>query len=102
MNTYRRNTKILFTVLAMLILMMFTIIGYVAGQPIKAEPNTVTNFYCEIAGEWSNHHFDIRSATTYGTEGMWRITYRDSGESTIYLQRRGEDCRVITLPTPAK
>lgn len=102
MDTIRqRNTMLLFC-LVVVIMLYAAITLAINKMPAPPVLNSVTNFYCEMRGVWSNHHFDIKSAVTYGTEGMWRITYRDSGESTMYLQRPGEDCRVLTLPKPDK
>ena len=100
MRTRTINTLLLFSATLTLILLS-TALAIALNKPAKAEPNTVTNFICESRGEWSNEHYNVRDAK-YRESGEWLITYRDSGKVSLYIQRRGEDCRTEVFPTPAK
>jgi uncharacterized protein YpmB len=99
MTTNTKNTQLMiFFILLVVVSAAFTMFFWLlTPMPAQAAAPSVTNFICQIQGKWSNEHYDVRSAVHQG-DGIWELTYRDSGLTTVYVQRHGEDCSSETFP----
>lgn len=91
------NTKTALLV-STIVLLFFMAIFLTNKETQASEQPMITDFVCEMSGNVSNRHFNIRYATYQG-RGDWFLVYADSGNQTTYLQRHGEDCHTESYPT---
>lgn len=95
-TTHQRNILITFLISSLIVI---AIACLPTPNAVEAKPTSVTNFICEINGNWSNEHYNVANARFMGN-GAWEISYRDDSPNSVYLQKPGEDCRVEEFPIP--